>query len=74
MIAGIYFDSDKWFQKLRDKGCNPVEGKSFKGETQQYYLWETSWGHKFLVPNHCTYDEADEIIEKEITQIKPITQ
>jgi len=71
MIAGIYFDSGKWFEMLEAQGCKLIPGKEFEGKTQRYFLWETPWGHKFLAPHHCTYWEAGQIIEKEITKTKP---
>lgn len=72
MIAGIYFDSGKWFDMLRKHGCEPAPGAPvFHGETQDYFIWQTPWGHKFLAPHHCTYDEAEEIIAREVTGTKP---
>lgn len=70
-MAGIYFDASKWFAMLRQEGCTQQEGKDFKGRTQHYFLWETPWGHKFIAPHHCTYSEAEEIIEREIRGTKP---
>jgi hypothetical protein len=69
MIAGIYFDSGKWFKMLEDLGCKRVPDKVFPGKT--HYLWETAWGHKFMAPHRCTYDEADEIIKREIDGTRP---
>lgn len=72
MIAGIYFDSQKWFDMLRQHGCELVAGAPvFHGETQDYRIWKTPWDHKFLAPSRCTYSEADDIIAREITGTKP---
>jgi len=71
MIAGLYFDSAKWFKMLEDRGCKLVSDKIFPGKTQDHYLWETPWGHKFMAPHHCTYDEAAEIIKREVDGTKP---
>lgn len=71
MSAAIYFDNAKWFAMLRGHGCTPVDGKSVDMRSQPHFLWQTAWGHKFLVPHHCTYSEADDIIAREVTGTRP---
>ena len=71
MIAAVYFDSAKWFERLIEVGCTQAVGKSFQGRTQEYFLWETAWGHKFLAPHHCTMSEADDIVLREVVNTKP---
>ena len=48
-----------------------IRDKGFMGKTQEYFLWETPWGHRFLVPHHVTYDEANEIIKRNIDNTRP---
>lgn len=59
-----------WAADLKERGCTRVGGKEllFRGESQDYMIWRTSWGHQFLSPVRCTGLEAKLIIAIEITR------
>lgn len=71
MIAAIYFDHDKWWEMLRAAGCTEVVGKVFRGRTQDYFVWQTPWGHQFMAPHHVTYSEAADILAAEVEGTRP---
>ncbi len=71
MIAFLAFDHDALCAVLGKLGCKKVDGKVFTGKTQLHYLWETPWGHKFLVPHHCTQWELERIVKRDFDGSRP---
>lgn len=73
MIASQAFTYEHVKARLEALNCKEVVNKIFVGKTQPYAVWETPWGHRFMVPQVvCTIWELDRIIERDVTKRKPV--
>lgn len=71
-MAGIIFDARKIEQALKPLRCHKVNTPPFKGKSVvAHHMWETAWGHRFMVPESCAHWILEDIIEKEVKATKP---
>lgn len=72
-MAGIIFDARKIQQALTPLRCRKLDVPPFTSRTitVPHYVWETAWGHRFMVPESCAHWILEEIIEREVKGTRP---
>lgn len=72
-MAGIIYDAGKIQKALTPLSCRKLDVPPLKNDliVVPHHLWETAWGHKFMVPESCASWILEDIIEKEIKGTKP---
>jgi hypothetical protein len=72
VIAQQNFNPERITSTLEKLGCKPFTSKQYKAESQPHSLWETPWGHVFMVPaGFCTDWELEQIIKRDFDGTRP---
>lgn len=72
-MAGIILDARKIERALTPLRCRKVDVEPFKAKSVvvPHHIWETAWGHRFMVPESCAHWILEQIIETEVKGTRP---
>jgi hypothetical protein len=72
-MAGMIYDARKIERALIPLRCHKVDVPPFTSPTvvTPHFVWETAWGHRFMVPDSCSDWILADIIEKDVKGTKP---